>query len=295
MDLRAAVSGLALVAFCVSGSPANAGAPVNQPAITLFESSSTGGDVAAALDSLGYLYVNRGASTAAFDVDLASGSYDVALVNSSNVDITVLADSLATFLDNGGRLMMFLYNLDNVSGHALWAQMGAAYAEDLPDPPASIEILEAGHTIFNVPNSVAALGVSNTVSFDDNGDHLSLLSRGVALARTAGGDASDLLIVARRDGRSILNTFLPGNYIGDPDMAALIENEIVFVVEGIVRDDFEAYPTPFDLVFSPTRCTGCSSDVDYDPSEGSCYCDALCLTVGDCCYDACQLCGRCYL
>lgn len=293
MDLRSAVSALALVAIGVSGSPAAAGAPVDQPAITLFESSSTGGHLAAALDSLGYLYVNRADLTATFGVDLASGSYDVALVNSSNVDITVLADSLATFLDNGGHLMMFLYNLDDVSGHALWAQMGAVYVEDLSDPPASIEILEAGHPIFKTPHVVGTLNVSNVGSYDDNGDHLALSSRGIALARTSGGDASDLLIVARRDGRSILNTFLPGNYIGDPDMAALIENEIVFVVEGIVRDDFETYPTPFDLVFSPTRCTSCAVDVDYDPTEGSCYCDAACLGFGDCCYDACQLCGRC--
>ena len=259
---------------------------IDQPAITVFESSTSGTHLADALDDLGLVYTYR-TTTAAFDVDLASGTFDVAMVNSSNTDITVLDSDIRTFLLGGGRVLMFLYNMDTASADTLWASLGAAFESSFLVPPAGIEIIDADHPIFNEPNAIGSISSGGDLFYADNGDYTSLLSRGIALAKSTGGDTDHLLIVARHDGQAILNTFLPGDFIGDADMVNLLENEITFIVWGIENEDFEAYPPPFELVFSPVKCLSCGG------SDFGCFCDDLCIGFGDCCYDACQLCGRC--
>ena len=49
-----------------------------------------------------------------------------------------------------------------------------------------------------------------------------------------------------------------------------------------------------------STCPGdCPSDpYSCEPSEcgtsgGSCYCDSYCVTAGDCCWNACSVCGYC--
>jgi hypothetical protein len=261
------------------------------PTITVFESTGAS-SLQVALDAIGLVYQYR-TSPADFEVDLASGQYKVALIHSATTNITSVDPSIESFLDGGGRVVMFLYGVSVVPAHSLWATMGADWEQTLSDPPAAIEKIETDHPIFNVPNVVGALTANASSIFADNGDEVSLLSRGRALARTSGGGANDLLIVLRHDGHSILNTFLPADFTDDPDLQKLVRNEIVWAVDGIHMEPFDVYPSPFDTTFSPVLCTGCLADTDYFPGPGSCYCDGLCIASDDCCYDACRLCGRC--
>ena len=280
------------VAVAASSVPASAG---SAPAITVFENTlAPVKPIQSTLQHLGLQSTYR-TESAPFEADLASGLFDVAIVNSTNADISHLATEIRTFLLEGGRVLMFLYNIDGRRANGLWQTMGANYEADIETPPAAIEILEPSHPIFVTPHLIGTITAGGGDPVGDNGDFLRQLSRGMGLARGAGfTDDEHLLIVARRDGRSILNAFLPGDYLGDPDMVNLLENEVIFVVEGIHAEDFEVDPTPFDSVFTPVRCTGCLSNTDYSGGVGSpCYCDNGCLSFGDCCYDACQLCGRC--
>lgn len=55
--------------------------------------------------------------------------------------------------------------------------------------------------------------------------------------------------------------------------------------------DFEARPPIGWSAFEPASCTGfCGSG---SPTPAGCFCDPLCLSIGDCCADACLTCGRC--
>ena len=289
------VFALAVLAALAAAEPLSAAGEVviDQPAITIIEYDIDRSPIADALDALGLFYTDRTGNRPAFDVDMASGTYDIAMINAaSSDDIGNILGSIRTFLDNGRKVLFFYYAMDNHSADTLWALMGAAFQEDLTVPPSPINKLVPSHPIFTTPNAVGTIAVT-TELFTDDGDHVSALSRGVVVATSPGGDPVDGLIVVRRDGRSILNTFLPSDYAGDADMDKLVQNEIAFLVDRIVGEDFEVHPNPFEFVFSPVRCVGCSFDVDYDPGPGSCFCDTQCIGFGDCCYDACQLCGRC--
>ena len=50
---------------------------------------------------------------------------------------------------------------------------------------------------------------------------------------------------------------------------------------------------PYDPDVAPQGLT-CDGICDSDqPAQGGCYCDVACLEYGDCCPDACDLCGHC--
>ena len=55
--------------------------------------------------------------------------------------------------------------------------------------------------------------------------------------------------------------------------------------------DFETTP-PFWSATTATMCAGhCVPD---GTPDGICFCDNLCLDMGDCCLDACTTCGTCF-
>jgi hypothetical protein len=267
---------------------AQAGFPVQSPVTVFEDDTSTGTHLKTALVSLGvdHDYTD---DVATFEASLADPAYRVAIVNDANTAIDAALDELTTFFDNGGVLLLFVHNIGGESSHPLWGRLGALWQEDLSDPPAAFALLNAGHPIFTTPNSVGSITVSNTDAFGDNGDHVSALAVSEALAKSSGGDSTDLLIVARSDGRAVLNSFLPGNYIGDDDFGDLLENEILFVTNNVFRDGFELQPTPFWSSISPQLCQNCGEA--QQPS--GCYCNADCLLLEDCCIDACLVCGRC--
>ena len=50
---------------------------------------------------------------------------------------------------------------------------------------------------------------------------------------------------------------------------------------------------PFDPSSIPAGMT-CKDNCDSDqPAPAGCYCDSACMQYGDCCPDACDLCGHC--
>jgi hypothetical protein len=125
---------------------------------------------------------------------------------------------------------------------------------------------------------------------------------GVATLITAYPDGqTDIDGLAIGRGRAYLVTDQPGSiYVWNLDTSEW-EDELTspwatsetfaaatFIDNLLFANDFEAYPPNWSDI-SPKSCTGsCGGQ-----AISGCYCDNLCVGFGDCCPDACSLCGQC--
>jgi hypothetical protein len=219
-----------------------AGSPVMALNITVFEDSGFP-SLQMALTNLGLAHTYRGSNDLAFIADLNSGTFDFALINQSN--LTRLNDDLNdinTFVNGGGLLLVANYDVDAVSAHPLWATMGGQFQSNFSSPINPIEFRVPGHPIFN--------GITDLVpthNAGDNGDFMSALANGTVLAGAPGGDPLKAIIIERNDGRTILNTFLPFDYQGDPEIIPFLENQILYI---------SAAPEPSTVILVMTGLLG---------------------------------------
>jgi cysteine-rich repeat protein len=181
-----------------------------------------------------------------------------------------------------------------------------------------------------LPNPLSA---TNGVVCDVDGTHLQALQFGRAIGGyTAQPGATTAAIVIGNAGRTVLLGEVPAVFGGDadlnnqPDGQDLAENVVDYLLRTISIDDFEstdicAWNASTPTIYVCGECgnsvieigewcdegdvvpnDGCSSECLIDSCSGYCgsapplaicYCDELCESKNDCCYDACAACGEC--
>jgi hypothetical protein len=151
-------------------------------------------------------------------------------------------NAIHSFVVGGGRLVVANYDIDAVPAHPLWATLGGQYESDLTSP-VQLQFRVPGHPIFNTPNAIGAL--IPTGDAVDNGDYMSALPNGTTLVGAIGGDPARSLTIVGDSNRTLLNSWLPFDFQGDPDIIPFLENQILFVI-----------PEPSTLVLLATGSAG---------------------------------------
>ena len=242
-----------------------------------------------ALSNLGYGYTPYyDANFSGFELALATGGpWDLVIFdNEAWYPQASTYTALTNYVNAGGKLIVFGFEQDQTFAPPLNAAMCAQYQSDLGLPP-SIYRRQPAHAVFNDPNTVPDItqGVDN---YGDDGDYMSALTCGAGIGGAAGTSPNEFLIIVRNDGKSILNSFLPGDYSADQDsdgkqdIVELAENEIEYVMGGpepetvVVRIGSGSAPTctvdtvPLDVItppVSPPLLVGAATvDIQYDPA-----------------------------
>lgn len=146
------------------------------------------------------------------------------------------AEVVSALDDSGTPAIVETWNADDpgMSGFLDWC--GATWESDI-SASQSLVWHETGHPIFTVPNQVPELEDAVDDWMDD-GDELRTESGATSLAGIDRSEPSTSVITLCRDQRTLLNTFLFGEYQTDQDgdgIADAIElwmNEIAFLLEG---------------------------------------------------------------
>jgi len=191
---------------------------------------------ARALNDLGHSYqyfTNR----SYLDDFLDSKSWELVIYNAVNyVQELVILDELYAYVDDGGKLIMTYFAVDDVPTHPLWSKLGVEYSSSLSGTP-SMYIWDASHPIFTEPNDHGGHNYSSVVLFGDDGDAVTVRAGSTALAGIS-VDVQDgnAAIVVSNDKQTLFNGFLIDNFATDEDDSTyedrveLWQNEIVFML-----------------------------------------------------------------
>jgi hypothetical protein len=149
---------------------------------------------------------------------------------------TTVLDELYAYADDGGKLIMTYWFVNNNPTHPLWSKLGVEYSSSLSGTP-SMYIWEASHPIFTEPNDHGAHNYTSIVLFADDGDAVTIRPGYTALAGTT-VDVQDgnAAIVVSNDKQTLFNGFVIDNFGTDEDDSTyedrieLWQNEIVFMM-----------------------------------------------------------------
>lgn len=184
-----------------------------------------------ALDSLNldYTLVN---SWALFNTYLTNGtSWKLAIVNSCNntPDSTVL-NSINTYLDNNGALLMADWALSNYTANPLLNKLGISFVNNY-ETPVNIGIIDS-HYVASHQNALDSVYATNNINNID-GQNIIADTAAVVLGRYAAvGNPAAVLVENNR----IFNTFQAMNYQDDDnsngkaDVQEFIENQISYLL-----------------------------------------------------------------
>ena len=211
------------------------GAPVllytDEPASTNYYRTP----VADALNDLQIPFLLTSTSTY-LNVSLGMRPWDLVIVDSPWLNVNNAMDSIVNHVDTGGKFIMSGYRVDGNPSHRLWARLGFAYAADQPNA-APLDIWNAGHPVFNLPNKYNAAKFMPTYDYGDEGDRLMVFSNASSLAGYGVGPSmNNTNIVLRNDEKTLYNGYLIDQFRGDFDDSTykdnfeLWENEIAFML-----------------------------------------------------------------
>jgi hypothetical protein len=116
--------------------------------------------VVQALDELGLDYTNVGSDMARFEDGLINeGPWDlVVFANDVSPPPNTVFDVLDNYVQNGGRLIMHTFYMDNISDHRLWDSLGVNYIGTIVVSPgekaAPMYWWDSSHPVFTVPETV---------------------------------------------------------------------------------------------------------------------------------------------
>jgi hypothetical protein len=232
--------------------PIKAAAP-GQPTILVYEDSGVFEGWKTALDAMGLTYTYHKVA-ADFITALSSGTWNLVCIN--QVSITALDaywDDVEAYLGGGGKLIIFNYTMNNVSGHPLWAAMGAQWQANV-SAPENLSSLDPSHSVWARSNGVPT-SVAPSHDIVDNGDYMSALAGARAVAYSNTNDGTHVRTICREDHRTILNSIGPSDYRttdGDADtvmdIVELMQNEVIYVLNNgwsiLLLDDFTATLNP---------------------------------------------------
>lgn len=160
-------------------------------------------------------------------------------------DLTVL-DEIVNYLDAGGRLIMSSWWIDTYPGHPLWAELGFAFAGEMPDS-SPIYIWDDTNKIFTEPVAYGDNYFNPTFDYGDEGDLLTVYDNATALAGlTLTPTADNAIIVLRKDGKTLYNGYLIDQFWGDlddstyEDRLELWTNEIAYMMSLIRKEEAAA-------------------------------------------------------
>jgi hypothetical protein len=191
-----------------------------------------------ALSNLGLSYTLT-TSVGSFQSQLNTGNYNLAIFQCSYYGFSAsVYDDILTFCEDGNRLILSSWNIEFNSGHGLFDYMKASFKSSYTTP-IDIYRWELGHDLLNVPNTVPDLRWTTDMWYRD-GQRLGVLDGGTAvMGYTVDPDPDNqAALIGRNDHAAILNGFTPNYYRydddgdGKRDMVELMENEILWVLEG---------------------------------------------------------------
>jgi hypothetical protein len=158
------------------------------------------------------------------------------------IDTTVY-DTLIDYLDAGGKLVMSTYRVDDNPSHALWSHLGFEFSADIPDG-SPIHIWDKTHSIFNTPISYGANNYTPVLDYGDEGDLLTVLSNGIALAGyTETEQPGNATIVLRKDAKTLFNGYLIDEFSGDVDDSTYEDRLELWIAEIYFISNYMAPPT----------------------------------------------------
>ena len=230
MGKRAKIAAVALAAAVAR--------PALAADVLLYDRNSTKAYARTALSDLGVPYTL--ATTTSFESDLASGRYEVVVIDMpSTVPSGSWDKAIATYLSGGGRVVMGFWAFQSYS--SLNTAFDASSASSLTRPKA-VYAWDTGHRLFTLPNAISQLPTA-TDSWADDGDLLTVGSSGTAVGGYATTATSgEAAIVLANSGRSIFNGFLFDSYRADDDgdgtadVVELLGNEIQYLLCDVEND-----------------------------------------------------------
>jgi hypothetical protein len=168
---------------------------------------------------------------------LDSKSWELLIYNAVNhiQELTIL-DELYAYVDDGGRLLMTYFAVDDQSTHPLWSKMGVEYSSTLFGTP-SMYVWDASHPIFSEPNDHGLNNYTSVPLFGDDGDAVTVRAGYTALAGITVDNQADMAaIVVSSDRQTLFNAFVIDNFGSDEDDSTyedrveLWENEITYML-----------------------------------------------------------------
>ncbi len=168
---------------------------------------------------------------------LDSKSWELLIYNAPNqFQELLILDELYAYVDDGGKLIMTYFAVNNVPTHPLWSKLGVEYASTLSGTP-SMYVWDASHPIFSEPNDHGMYNYTSISLFADDGDAVTVQDGFTALAGTT-ADVQDgrAAIVVSDDKQTLFNAFVIDNFGTDEDDSTyedrveLWQNEITFML-----------------------------------------------------------------
>ena len=168
---------------------------------------------------------------------LDSKSWGLVIYNAVNIiQETGILDELYAYVDDGGRLLMTYFAVNNVPTHPLWSKLGVEYSSTLTGTP-SMYVWDDSHPIFSEPNDHGANNYTSIVLFSDDGDAVTVRDGFTALAgTTASVQADTAAIVVSNDKQTLFNSIVIDNFGTDEDDSTyedrieLWQNEITYMM-----------------------------------------------------------------
>ncbi|MCP4124563.1 MAG: HYR domain-containing protein, partial [Bacteroidetes bacterium] len=229
-----------------------------------YQQSGAGLDLNARLTTMGFTVTSATGSLATL---IPSQPWDLVVLQAhgdplSSGDIT----AIQTYLAGGGKL---IFNYWTLESHAsLQASLNVASAVAYASP-LDIHPWDAGHPIFNSPNTITNLNWATDLGFGLEGDRMEPDGGGTAVAGfTPTPTTGEAAIVIGNSGSSIANGFT-AEYYDIPEITNFFENEVAFLFGGGASEPLAAaVPT---ITLDASGGTDHRSGVLYNPVENRYY------------------------
>jgi 6-phosphogluconolactonase len=168
-----------------------------------------------ALHGLGLpYYVTYDGNQNSFAARLTTGEWDLAIFMVDNFNVaTGILDAMLDYVNRGGRLIAYTWNLSGVSAHPLWAKLGFAYQSSITaENGVNVPVYQwdTAHPIFNLPQDVPSPldWVSSQALGFIGGQRVQPTAGGAALAGyVSSPTANQAALIVANDGRTIYKAF----------------------------------------------------------------------------------------
>ncbi len=187
-----------------------------------------------ALEFLGYGYyvVN---TTADFVSRLSIEEFKATVITVNDGISPAALGALQNFISLGGKAVLVCPNLDAVSGHAIWGDLGVSVFADLGSTPSALTWDLPEHPIFRTPFNVPPSVETVAGSFADYGDGLMAISAVSAASFDEIPYPGNSAITLAGESAIFINSFVMSDELdsdadGWTDGMELLTNQIYYVV-----------------------------------------------------------------
>ena len=181
-----------------------------------------------------------------FMSDLESGEWDLVIFANDNFfpDDFSIFDSLNSYVENGGRLILHTWVVEADPEHPLWARLGFSFAESNFDPPNPVYWWQPEHPAFTFPEEVPEFTELDDQIYGIYGQRGDPLEGAEALAgyTTPGPDEGQANLVIANEEHTAFKGFLDGQNGADldadgvPDGVEIWENLAFGISSGFFTD-----------------------------------------------------------